>query len=441
MAAVPARNYNNSLNPAWTAYVGSGASTGKVENKFIAQVPGVEKHIGYGDRDLNNEMATAILEKEKEEHVVQVALLEEEKKLKAQASPERPPSSSVRGRGRPTSERFVSTARFDAEKCMAARETASKDVKPVSVQIKENKAARQKLAGTQWSFGTASEEEIWRGTIKAGSTMHAGMKEIEAACEVARKDPTIKTFAQQRIENKLAKKKLAGTQWTYGQYVDPDRYKQSNTQMSTVHDPPKEGVGPLKPLTKKEMFEMKQKFKYGNGDTPWADHGRVGGLSSSEKDRQAEIGRALKTVSAEEKKEERLRGKVMKANLTKTQWQYGKEDDLDGRQRSTIMSANDEIMEAIRIDNASPGKMGPAAQRAENLRRRKKLAGTYWSLGTTEDMAEWNNSLSTETKKAYQNHMTVEGLRELEKSIKNGKEAKKRLQTTTIKLGDDPNFY
>ena len=38
MAAVPARNYNNSLNPAWTAYVGSGASTGKVENKFIAQV-------------------------------------------------------------------------------------------------------------------------------------------------------------------------------------------------------------------------------------------------------------------------------------------------------------------------------------------------------------------------------------------------------------------
>lgn len=38
MAAVPSRNYNNSLNPAWTAYVGSGASTGKVENKFIAQV-------------------------------------------------------------------------------------------------------------------------------------------------------------------------------------------------------------------------------------------------------------------------------------------------------------------------------------------------------------------------------------------------------------------
>jgi len=329
------------------------------------------------------------------------------------------------------------TAVLDRPSCSSS----CQDVKPVSVQMKENKAARQKLAGTQWSFGTASEEEIWRGTIKQGSTMHAGMKEIEAACEVARKDPTIKTFAQQRIENKLAKKKLAGTQWTYGQYVDPDRYKQSNTQMSTVHDPPKEGVGPLKPLTKKEMFEMKQKFKYGNGDTPWADHGRVGGLSSSEKDRQAEIGRALKTVSAEEKKEERLRGKVMKANLTKTQWQYGKEDDLDGRQRSTIMSANDEIMEAIRIDNASPGKMGPAAQRAENLRRRKKLAGTYWSLGTKEDMAEWNKSLSTETKKAYQNHMTVEGMRDLEKSIKNGKEAKKRLQTTTIKLGDDPNFY
>lgn len=57
---------------------------------------------------------------------MQVALLEEEKKLKAQASPERPPSSNVRARGRPTSERFVSTARLDAEKCMAARETASK---------------------------------------------------------------------------------------------------------------------------------------------------------------------------------------------------------------------------------------------------------------------------------------------------------------------------
>ena len=36
--AQPVRNYNNSLNPAWTAYVGSGTSTGKVENKFIAQV-------------------------------------------------------------------------------------------------------------------------------------------------------------------------------------------------------------------------------------------------------------------------------------------------------------------------------------------------------------------------------------------------------------------
>lgn len=315
------------------------------------------------------------------------------------------------------------------------------DVKPVSVQMQENKAARQKLAGTQWSFGTASEEEIWRGTIKQGSTMHAGMKEIEAACEVARNDPTIKTFAQQRIENKLAKKKLAGTQWSYGQYVDPDRYKQSNTQMSTVHDPPKEGVGPSKPLSKKEMFEMKQRFKYGNGDTPWADHGRVGGLSSSEKDRQAEIGRAMKTVSAEDTKVERMRGKVMKANLTKTQWQYGKDDDPDGRQRSTMTSANDQIMEAIRIDNASPGKMGPAAQRAENLRRRKKLAGTYWSFGTEEDMKDWDKSLSTETKKAYQNHMTAEGLADLEKSIKNGKEAKKRLQTTTIKLGDDPKFF
>ena len=163
-------------------------------------------------------------------------------------------------------------------------------------------------------------------------------------------------------------------------------------------------------------------------------------MTSSEKDRQAEIGRALKTVSADEKKEERMRGKIMKANLTKTQWEYGKNDDLDGRQRSTIMSANDQIMEAIRLDNASPGKMGPAAQRAENLRRRKKLAGTYWSLGSEDDMKEWNKSLSTETKKAFQNHMTAEGLKDLETSRINGKEAKKRLQTTTLKLGDDPRF-
>ena len=84
--------------------------------------------------------------------------------------------------------------------------------------------------------------------------------------------------------------------------------------------------------------------------------------------------------------------------------------------------------------------MGPAAQRAENLRRRKKLAGTYWSLGTKEDMEAWNKSLSTETKKAYQNHMTAEGIMDLEKSKKNGKEAKKRLQTTTLRLGDDPRF-
>lgn len=426
--AQPVRNYNNSLNPAWTAYVGSGSSTGKVENKFIAQVPGVEKHIGYGDNDYNNELATALLEHEKE-------------KAKLKSSPEKPPSApSYRTQTKPASERFVSTARLDAEKCIAAREIASKDVKPISVQIKENREARQRLAGTQWSFGTASEEEIWRGTIKQGSTTHAGMKEIEAACEVARKDPTVKSFAQQRLENKIARKKLAGTQWDYGQYVDPDRYKQSATQMSTVYDPPKEGVGPLKPLSKQEMFDMKQKFKYGNGDAPWADHGRGGPVTSSEKDRQAEIGRALKTVSAEDKKEERLRGKIMKANLTKTQWEYGKNDDLDGRQRSTIMSANDQIMEAIRLDNASPGKMGPAAQRAENLRRRKKLAGTYWSLGTEEDMQEWNKSLSTETKKAFQNHMTVEGMRDLEQGIMNGKAAKKRGQTTTLRLGDDPKF-
>ena len=75
---------------------------------------------------------------------------------------------------------------------------------------------------------------------------------------------------------------------------------------STVYDPPKGGVGPLKPLSKQEMFAMKQKFKYGDGNTPWADHGGFK-HTSTERDRQEEITLALTTVSPDEKIKERGR--------------------------------------------------------------------------------------------------------------------------------------
>ena len=45
------------LNPALTAYVGSGASTGKIKVKFVAQHPGVEKHINDGQPDRANKLA------------------------------------------------------------------------------------------------------------------------------------------------------------------------------------------------------------------------------------------------------------------------------------------------------------------------------------------------------------------------------------------------
>ena len=72
--------------------------------------------------------------------------------------------------------------------------------------------------------------------------------------------------------------------------------------------------------------------------------------------------------------------------------------------------------------------------------RTLRVSESTCKRGTEEDMQEWNKSLSTETKKAFQNHMTVEGMRDLEQGIMNGKAAKKRGQTTTLRLGDDPKF-
>ena len=64
------RNYV-SLNPAWAAYVGSGASTGKIKMNFVAQVPGVEKHINDNQPDLCNSLAEAMLAKAKSDNTSQ----------------------------------------------------------------------------------------------------------------------------------------------------------------------------------------------------------------------------------------------------------------------------------------------------------------------------------------------------------------------------------
>ena len=269
------------------------------------------------------------------------------------------------------------------------------------------------------------------------------MNAVEAAVEVASHDPTIKSFAQQRHENKLAKQKLAGTQWEYGKFVDPDRYTQTDKVRSTVYDPPKAGVGPSKPLSKSEMFAMKQKFKYGDGRTPWADHGgTVRAITTTEKDRQREIQAAMKTISHDETRADRARGKTMKAELTRTQWTYGEEDHLDERQRSSVMRGNDQTMQAIAAETASKeqNKQGAAAQRAENLRRRKVLAGTNWSLGSDKDMVDWKQALSTETQTQFMNHLTPEGVADMQEFRKKGKVAKAKLQKTMWEYGNDPDF-
>ena len=101
---------------------------------------------------------------------------------------------------------------------------------------------------------------------------------------------------------------------------------------------------------------------------------------------------------------------------------------------------NDEVSAAVDLDNKSPTKLGPSAQRAENLRRRKALAGTSWSLGSKADMQMWGESLTTDYQNQFKNHMTQEGLDILETSRINGKESKKRLQKTTLELGRDPDY-
>ena len=60
-------------------------------------------------------------------------------------------------------------------------------------------------------------------------------------------------------------------------------------------------------------------------------------------------------------------------------------------------------MAAIEKDKKSPDKLSMSAQRIENKNRRKKLSGTYWSLGSEADMKSWEGSLTTD----YQNQFKV----------------------------------
>ena len=82
---------------------------------------------------------------------------------RAKLSPEKPPPvRALVTKASLKSERFVSTARDDAAKCVAAREFASKDVKPISVQVRRaarcsssSPAEGGREGGREWGGGRA----------------------------------------------------------------------------------------------------------------------------------------------------------------------------------------------------------------------------------------------------------------------------------------------
>eukprot|EP00622_Pseudochattonella_farcimen_P007209 FR743141.1.p2 GENE.FR743141.1~~FR743141.1.p2 ORF type:complete len:156 (+),score=17.73 FR743141.1:212-679(+) len=151
----------------------------------------------------------------------------------------------------------------------------------------------------------------------------------------------------------------------------------------------------------------------------------------------------MKTISHDETRENRARGKTMKAELTRTQWTYREEHHLDYRQRSSVMHGADQPMHAVALETAwkEQNNQGAAAHPADNLRRRKELACTNWSLGSHQDMVDWKQALSTETTSQFMNHLSPESLAHMQEFHKKGKVAQTKLLMTMWEYGNEPDFF
>lgn len=326
-------------------------------------------------------------------------------------TPELPGSRSHPSlRTSPISKRFQTTARTGQDEIVqaTAAERSSDSYETVEEQRVRNKARRKKLSGTYWSLGDQAVD--YQTASQRDATRCSKARAAVAGTEL--------TPEEQVRVNRERRRKLAGTQWSYGR--ERNTYERAPGADSVFKEGmPRPGGD--------DLFERKQFFKYDStglaGAITWGNEG--GGTSlydTDERRRQREVGAASKLRTAEDIVEERRVNAAKKkaAQLTTA-------FDAAAPNAPVWNKRNDCDNHALAFN---PGDFRKRSHDAKE--RRKIFRAAQWKLGSQK------LDYSTDNNDAFAGHNITSGsVQRIAAERKRAKELKAALQRPTLVLGDD----